>query len=114
MSTGLLPDFTCPWQSSRSSSPCSARRRVLRDFASDSDRESTATDSTRSTTRQRNNFPWVSVVRYSHKDHTQPEIASLLVEEADRIMQVAGDYIAKRPLDTDLGPFKRSHNVSAA
>ncbi len=35
--------------------------------ASDSDRESTATDSTRSKTRQRNHFPWVSVVRYSHK-----------------------------------------------
>jgi hypothetical protein len=82
--------------------------------ASDSDRESTATDSTRSTTRLRNNFPWVSVVRYSHKDHTQPAIASLLVEEADRIMHVAGDYIVKRPLDINLGPFKRSHNVSSA
>ncbi len=34
------------------------------------------------------------MVRYSHKDHTQPEIDSLLVEEADRIMHVAGDYIA--------------------
>jgi hypothetical protein len=65
--------------------------------ASDSDRESTATDSTRSTTRQHNHFPWVSVVRYSHKDHTQPEIESHLVDEADRIMHVAGDYIAKRP-----------------
>ncbi len=82
--------------------------------ASDSDLERTATDSTRSTTRQRNHFPWVSVVRYSHKDHTQPEIESLLVEEADRIMHVAGDYIVKRPLDINLGPFKRSHNVSSA
>jgi hypothetical protein len=44
----------------------------------------------------------------------QTEIASLLVEEADRIMQVAGDYIAKRSLESDLGPFKRSHNVSSA
>jgi hypothetical protein len=26
-------------------------------------------------------------------------------------MHVAGDYIAKRPLDTDLGPFKRTHNM---
>ncbi len=73
--------------------------------ASDSDRESIATDSTRSTTRQSNHFPWVSVVRYSHKEHTQPEIDSHLVE-ADRIMHIAGDCIAKRPLDTDLGPFK--------
>jgi hypothetical protein len=83
--------------------------------ASDSDRESTVTDSTRSTTRQRNHFPfpWVSVVRYSHKEHTQPEIESYLVEEADRIMHVAGDYIAKRPLDTDFGPSKRAHNVSS-
>ncbi len=38
--------------------------------ASDSDMESTATDSTRLTTRQRNHFPWVSVVRYSDKDHS--------------------------------------------
>jgi hypothetical protein len=44
----------------------------------------------------------------------QPEIESYLIEEADRIMHVAGDYIAKRPLDTDLGPFKRTHNVSSA
>jgi hypothetical protein len=73
------------------------------------DRESTATDSTRSTTRQRNYFPWVSVVRFSHKDHTQPEIESHLVEEADRIMHVAGDYIAKRPLDTDPGPPSKEH-----
>jgi hypothetical protein len=81
---------------------------------SDSDKESTATDSMRSITRQRNHFPWVSVVRYSHKDHTQPEIESQLIEEADRIIHVAGYYIAKRPLDTDLGPFKRTHNVNYA
>ncbi len=54
------------------------------------------------------------MVRYSHKEHMQPEIESHLVEEEDRIMHVAGDYIAKRPLDTDLGPFKRTHNVNSA
>ncbi len=84
--------------------------------ASDSDRESTgctATDSMISTTRQRNHFPWVSVVRYSYKDHTQPQIEIHLVEEADRIMHVDGDYIVKRPLGTNLGPFKRTHNVTA-
>jgi hypothetical protein len=37
--------------------------------ASDSDRESTATDS----------MKWVSVVRVSHKEHMQPEIESYLV-----------------------------------
>ncbi len=63
--------------------------------ASDSVRESTAPGSTRSTTRQRNYYPWASAVRYFHKEHTQPEIESHLVEEADRIMHVAGDYIAK-------------------
>ncbi len=39
---------------------------------------------------------------------------SYLVEEAVKIMHVAGDYIAKRPLDTDLGPFQRTHYVSSA
>jgi hypothetical protein len=79
--------------------------------ASDSDRESTATDSMISTTRQRNHFPWVSVVRYSHKDHTQPEIESPLVEEADRLCMLLGIILRK---GADLGPFKRTHNVSSA
>ncbi len=74
--------------------------------ASDSDRESTTTDSTRLTTRQRNHFLWVSVVRFSHKDHMQPEIESQLVEEADRIMHVAGITLRKGHLTPTSVPSK--------
>ena len=78
--------------------------------ASDSDRESTATDSTRST-RKRLNFPWVPVKRFSYKDFKPNDIATLLTQEAARLMDIAGNYIAKKSLDTDLGPFKRTHEV---
>ncbi len=82
--------------------------------ASDSDRENFATDSTRLTIRHSNHFPWVSVIRFSHKEDMQPEIDSLLRDEAEKNIHVARDYIARRSLDTDLGPFKRTHDVSSA
>ena len=78
--------------------------------ASDSDMGSTATDSTRST-RKRTNFPWIAVKRFSHKDMKQTEITQLLSHEAARLMDIAGNYISKKSLDTDLGPFKRTHEV---
>ena len=78
--------------------------------ASDSDRESTATDSTRST-RKRLNYPWIAVKRFSHKDIKQTDITQLLSHEAARLMDIAGNYISKKSLDTDLGPFKRTHEV---
>jgi hypothetical protein len=82
--------------------------------ASDSDKESTTTDSTRSTTRKLTNFPWIPVKRFSHREFSQENIRKLLEQEAERLMLLAGDYTAKKPLETDLGPFKRSHKVCFA
>jgi hypothetical protein len=66
---------------------------------SDSDMESIATDSTRSTrTRKRSSSPWIRFKRYYHKEHSKAEIRKLLEKDAFELMEVAGQYLPKNVL----------------
>jgi hypothetical protein len=78
---------------------------------SDSEMESIATDSTRST-RKRSSSPWIQFKRYYHKEHLQAETRKLLEKDAFELIEVAGRYLPKKVTDTDLSPFKQSHQVS--